>query len=258
MTSLSSSALVLVGHGSGNYPDAAKPILALAESIRARAVFAEVAAVFMKQAPPLSSALSQVKARTVYVVPVFAGRGYYTGTLIPREIGLTGQVTERDGRRVIYTEPAGTHPRLPGLLACRAEGVARSCGWAPGETSLLLIAHGSARPGGAGETPRAIAAALSAMNHFAEVELAFLEQEPFARHWPEMVKGGRVVALPLLVAQGLHAGRDIPPLFGLPQGETGPVESHGRRVALATGLGAEPELEEIILDLVRGSPDTRS
>lgn len=252
--SLSASALVLVGHGSGNYPDAAKPILALAESIRTRRLFAEVAAVFMKQDPPLSSALSLVKARTVYVVPVFAGRGYYTGTLIPHEIGLTGQVTERDGRRVIYTEPAGTHPRLPGLLACRADGVARSCGWEPGETSLLLIAHGSARPGGAGETPRAIASALSAMNCFAEVELVFLEQEPLARDWPGMVREKRVVALPLLVAQGMHAGRDIPPLFGLRQGETGPVDCEGRRVALATGLGAEPELEEIILDLVRGSP----
>jgi len=251
---LSSSALVLVGHGSGNYPDAAKPILALAESIRARKLFDQVAAVFMKQDPPLSAALSLVEAQTVYVVPVFAGRGYYTGTLIPREIGLTGQVTERGGRRVIYTEPAGTHPRLPGLLACRADGVARSCGWEPKETSLLLIAHGSARPGGAGETPRAITTALGALTHFAEVELVFLEQEPFARDWPGMVQGKHVVALPLLVAQGMHAGRDIPPLFGLTQGETGPVQCQGRRVALATGLGAEPELEEIILDLVRGSP----
>jgi sirohydrochlorin cobaltochelatase len=249
----SDSALVLVGHGSGNYPDAAKPILALAESIRGRKLFAQVTAVFMKQDPPLGAALSQVSAATIFVVPVFAGRGYYTGTLIPREIGLTGQVTRRDGRTVIYTEPAGTHPRLPSLLACRADGVARSCGWEPVKVSLLLIAHGSSRPGGAGETPRAIASALSAMNHFAEVELCFLEQEPFASHWPDMIKGREVVALPLLVAQGMHAGQDIPPLFGLTQGETGPLESHGRQVALATGLGAEPELEEIILDLVRGS-----
>jgi sirohydrochlorin cobaltochelatase len=251
---LSSSALVLVGHGSGRYPDAARPVLALAESIRGRGLFAEVTAVFMKQDPPLAAALSLVSAPIVYVVPVFAGRGFYTGTLIPREIGLTGQVTQRDGRRVLYTEPAGSHPRLPGLLACRADGMAQACGWKPEETSLLLIAHGSSRPGGAGETPKAIAAALAGMNHFAEVQLCFLEQDPFAHDWPKMIKGGRVVALPLLVAQGLHAGQDIPPLFGLAPGETGPVDSHGRQVALATGLGAEPELEDIILDLVRGSP----
>lgn len=250
---LSAASLVLVGHGSANYPDAARPVLDLAESIRKRGLFKDVAAVFMKQDPPLAAALSLVSAPTVYVVPVFAGRGFYTGTLIPREIGLTGPVTETAGRRVIYTEPAGAHPRLPGLLACRADGVARGCGWDPAETSLLLIAHGSARPGGAGETPRAIAAAMGAMNHFAEVALGFLEQDPFARGWPDLLRGGKVVALPLLVAQGMHAGRDIPPLFGLNQGETGPVDSHGRRVVLATGLGAEPELEEIILDLVRGA-----
>jgi sirohydrochlorin cobaltochelatase len=247
------SSLVLVGHGSANYPDAARPVLDLAESIRKRGLFRDVAAVFMKQDPPLAAALSLVTAPTVHVVPVFAGRGFYTGTLIPREIGLTGAVTEIAGRRVIYTEPAGAHPRLPGLLAARAEGVMRSCGWNPTETGLLLIAHGSARPGGAGETPRAIAAAMAAMGRFAEVGLGFLEQPPFARDWPSLVGGRRLVALPLLVAQGMHAGRDIPPLFGLARGETGPVDSHGRQVALATGLGAEPELEEIILDLVRGA-----
>lgn len=253
MTPLSSSSLILVGHGSGNYPDAAAPVQALAESIGRRGLFQDVAAVFMKQAPRLSDALSLVSAATVYVVPVFAGQGYYTGTLIPREMGLTGQVTQRDGRRILYTEPAGTHPRLPGVLACRADGMARSCGWSAAETSLLLIAHGSSRPGGAGETPRAIADSLAAMDHFREVGLGFLEQEPLATGWPDLVDGGKVVALPLLVAQGMHAGRDIPPLFGMVQGQTGPVHSHGRQVALATGLGAEPELEDIILDLVRQS-----
>lgn len=250
---LSTASLVLVGHGSAHYPDAARPVLALAESIRGRGLFTDVAAVFMKQDPPLAAALSLVSAPTVYVVPVFAGRGFYTGTLIPREIGLSGPITETAGRRVIYTEPAGAHPDLPGLLARRAETVAQACGWKPEDVSLLLIAHGSARQGGAGETPRAIAAAMAAMNHFAEVGLGFLEQEPFARDWPALVRGGKVVALPLLVAQGMHAGRDIPPLFGLTQGESGPVDCRGRRVILATGLGAEPELEEIILDLVRGA-----
>lgn len=250
---LEHSALVLVGHGSARHPDGAGPVLALAESIRKRGIFAEVAAVFLKQDPPLAAAETLVKAPTVFIVPVFAGKGHYTGTLIPREIGLTGKETIRDGRRFVYTEPAGTHPRIPGLLACRADGVARSRGWNPAEASLLLIAHGSARPGGAGETPKAIAAAIEAMGNFAEVTLAFLEQEPFAGQWRERVRGKRIVALPLLVAQGMHASRDIPPLFGMSGTGTGPVTCDGRQVVLGTGLGAEPELEEIILDLVRGA-----
>ena len=55
--------------------------------------------------------------------------------------------------------------------------------------------------------------------------------------------------MPLLVAQGMHASQDIPPIFGLEAGQRGPVEIRGHRVALATGLGAEPELVEVILDM---------
>ena len=113
-----------------------------------------------------------------------------------------------------------------------------------------MIAHGSSRPGAAGETPRAIAAAIAATGHFAEVALVFLEQEPEAEDWSRMLTTRDVVALPLLVAQGMHASRDIPPLFGLNHGETGPVESQGHRVVLATGIGAEPELADIIVEMV--------
>lgn len=243
-------AVVLVGHGSARYPDSVAPILALAEALRARGPWGEVAAVFMKQSPGLDQALSLVAAPEVVVVPVFAGKGYYTDTLIPRAMGLDGPVTRRDGRTIRYTAPVGGHPLIPGVLACRADGVARSGGLSPHDVSLLMIAHGSARPGGSGETPRAIAAAIAAQNHFAEVALAFLEQEPFAADWRGMVTGREVVVLPLLIAQGLHASQDIPPMFGLEPGRTGPVELDGRRIRLATGLGAEPDLVEIVAEMV--------
>jgi len=246
------TALVLVGHGSTRHPDGAVPVLALAEDIRRRHLFREVVAVFMKQPPYLSALESLVTAATVVVVPVFAGKGDYTDTVIPREMGLTGRVTERHGRRFLYTAPAGTHPRIPHLLAGRAEGVATAAGMTAAGSALLLIAHGSPRPGGAGDTPRSIAAALAAMNRFAEVALVFLEQEPRAAGWAGRVTCRDVVALPLLVAQGMHASRDIPPLFGLGPSGTGPVESAGHRVVLATGIGGEPDLVEVILEMARG------
>ncbi|WP_239988537.1 CbiX/SirB N-terminal domain-containing protein [Paramagnetospirillum kuznetsovii] len=246
---MTTSALVLVGHGSTRHPDGAAPVLALADDIRRSGRFAQVAAVFMKQSPKLAEAEAMVNAATVFVVPVFAGKGYYTDTLIPREMGLVGPITERGGRRFIYTAPAGTHPRIPGVLACRAEGVATGAGMVVAETTLLLIAHGSSRPGGAGETPRAIAAAMAAMNRFAEIVLVFLEQEPKAETWASLATCRDVVALPLLVAQGMHASQDIPPLFGLENGNRGPVQSQGHRVVLGTGLGAEPELVDIILEM---------
>lgn len=243
-------AIILVGHGSARHPDSAAPIHALAESLRRRGPWREVAAVFMKQAPTLDRALELVQADEVVIVPVFAGKGYYTDRLIPRSMGLTGPITRKDGRVLFYTPPAGCHPRIPGLMACRADGVARASGLDPKAASLLLIAHGSARPGGSGETPKAIADAISAMNHFAEVRLAFLEQAPFATDWRDLVTGTELVVLPLLVAQGMHASQDIPPLFGLDSGETGPVAIDGRHARLATGLGAEPDLVDIIAEMI--------
>lgn len=245
-------AIILIGHGSARQPDSARPILALAEALRARGPWTEVAAAFMKQEPRLSDALDRVTARRVVIVPVFAGKGYYTDALIPREMGLDGPLTRRGGRTLVMTPPVGCDPRIPGLMACRADGVARSAGVDPTRAALLLIAHGSGRPGGAGETPKAIAAAIAAMNHFAQVALAFLEQEPFARDWPDLLPpGGEVVVLPLLVAQGTHASQDIPPLFGLRAGETGPVDIAGRRVRMTSGLGAEPELVDIVATMVQ-------
>lgn len=241
--------VILVGHGSARHPESAQPIRDLAAALK-RSHGWDTHAVFMKQAPFLDQAFERVAAPVVVVVPVFAGKGYYTDQLIPRAMTLTGPITRRDGRVIHYTPPAGTHPRIPGLMACRAAGVAQQSGSAFEECALLLLAHGSARPGGSGETPRAIADAIRAMDCFAEVALAFLEQEPFATNWPALVTRREVVALPLLVAQGMHASQDIPPLFGLQSGQTGPVEAHGHRIRLAAGLGAEPELVDIVAEMV--------
>lgn len=244
-------AIVLIGHGSARQPESARPILALAEALRERGPWTEVNAAFMKQDPRLDRALEQVTAKRVVIVPVFAGKGYYTDVLIPRGMGLDGPLARRGGRTLIMTQPVGCDPRIPGLMACRADGVVRSAGVDPTGATLLLVAHGSGRPGGAGETPKAIAAAIAAMNHFAQVTLTFLEQEPFARDWPDLVRpGGEMVVLPLLVAQGTHASQDIPPLFGMSAGQTGPVDIAGRRVRMTTGLGAEPELVDIVATMI--------
>lgn len=246
-------AIVLVGHGSARHPESAAPIHALADSMGARWPGIEASAVFMKQAPFLDQALSGIAASRVAIVPVFAGKGYYTDQMIPRAMGLTGAVTVSEGRTLFYTPPAGTHPRIPDLMRRRAAVIAAAAGLDPAECALLVIAHGSARPGGSGETPRAITAAIAQFGTFAEVALAFLEQEPFATSWQEMVSRRNVIVLPLLVAQGMHASQDIPPLFGLTAGRTGPVEIDGHIIRLASGLGAEPELVDIIAEMVAGA-----
>src|SRR5258707_15613524 len=64
-------ALLLIGHGSTNLPDAAGPLLAHAEAVRASGRFAEVAVGMMLGKPDVISAFGTLTASVVHVVPVF-------------------------------------------------------------------------------------------------------------------------------------------------------------------------------------------
>ncbi len=246
------TSLILVGHGASRIKDAARPVQDLAAALVAQGGFSQVQAAFMKQEPRLAPVEQLSSAAVTVVVPVFAGSGWYTDTLIPREMGLDGAITRRCGRTVFYTAPVGTHPAIPALMAARAEAGAMAAGLDPAQAALVLIAHGSGRPGGAGRTPHAIATAIAAMGRFAQVSLGFLEQEPRAKDWRQWVGRREVVVLPLLVAQGLHARDDVPPLFGLAAGTMGVGECDGRRVVLVGGLGAEPALVHIVAAMAEG------
>src|ERR1700712_5654242 len=101
------SALVIVGHGSTVNPDSSAPTLDHAEEIVRRGVFGEVQCAFWKEEPSLRQGLAMVEAEEVYVVPNFTSEGYFTRTIIPRELELAGPLTVRDGRTIRYCEPVG-------------------------------------------------------------------------------------------------------------------------------------------------------
>ena len=112
---LRGAALVLVGHGSVRNTHSSVPTRRLAEILRRRDLFAEVTACFWKESPPLREALTRINAAEVFVVPNFAGVGYFTHEVIPREMGLSGPVTRvadarGEMRCIHYTPPVGAHP----------------------------------------------------------------------------------------------------------------------------------------------------
>ena len=75
-------------------------------------------------------------------MPNFISEGYFTQTVIPRELELSGRVTERiDGQVWNYCEPVGNHPSMTELLLQRAREVAP--GVPENETSLLIVGHGT-------------------------------------------------------------------------------------------------------------------
>lgn len=244
------AALLLVGHGSSRVTTGRVAACRLADALREMGLFAEVQACFWKEAPLLS--LDLVASPTVYVVPYFSGVGIFTRKLIPEKLGLTGTTSHINGRTIRYSPPVGSHPEIPCLLCRRAHDLCARERLPAADTSLLLIAHGSAKPGGSSGTPERIAQRLRLDAGFGEVVTVYIEQAPNVADWSQLVSRPNVIAAPLLVSEGMHASEDLPPLFGLTSSEGGPTAIDGRRVWLMGGIGRDPEVAQIILDLIRG------
>jgi sirohydrochlorin cobaltochelatase len=249
MNAWKNAALLLVGHGSSRLAASRQATDRLAEAIRRQQLFAEVKACFWKEEPFLS--LDLVSAPTVYVVPNFAGEGSFTQRLIPEKLGISGTFSDIAGRRLIYTQPVGCHPRLPELLHRRALIVCRNNDVAPDRSGLLIVGHGSRKTGGVSATPEAVAETLRRKGAFAEVTTAYLEQAPFVADWPQRTAARHMIVAPWLISEGMHASEDLPPLFGLTTPTGGPVSVHGRTVWLMDGIGRDSEVVEMILDHIR-------
>jgi sirohydrochlorin cobaltochelatase len=61
-----------------------------------------------------------VEAENVILIPVFIAEGWHTRETIPEDLGLTGEVTVREGKTIFYGAPVGTHPSMANLIAARA------------------------------------------------------------------------------------------------------------------------------------------
>jgi sirohydrochlorin cobaltochelatase len=237
--------LVLVAHGSEKRPQSTDFLHDLARDLREQGAVSSVTALFMGGQPSVTAfplIVGAAEDAPVGVVPVFMGRGYYTDELVPAALRL-----QRCPANVIYADPVGCHPAMPDLIAAKARSVAKVAGLEPGGVNLMLVAHGSSRPGGSGDTPKAMAQAIASSNVFAAVETAFLEQDPRAETWRTIFPEGDVVVVPLVLSQGLHGTQDIPAAFGFgPEG--GARRDGGRTVALASGLGLAPELSHMVME----------
>src|ERR1700682_3278583 len=145
MSDRNATALLIVGHGSTVNPDSSAPTLAHAAEIRRRRMFADVACAFWKEEPSLRDAVflfDNPAIKDVYVVPNFISEGYFTQTVIPRELEMNGRTTKRvNGQMWNYCEPVGNDPSMTDLLLKRANEIAPD---APERsTTLLIAAHGT-------------------------------------------------------------------------------------------------------------------
>jgi len=273
------SALLIVGHGSTVNPDSSAPTLAHAAEIRRRGAFRDVRCAFWKEEPSLRDALflfDPDEIRDVYVVPNFISEGYFTQTVIPRELELTGPMTKRaTGQAWYYCAPVGNNPSVTELLLRRAKEVAPNVD--PAQTSLLIVAHGTDLNENSAVAAKREADKICALGQYAVVLNVYMEEPPLVSDWEKLTTTKNVVVVPFFISDGLHSYEDIPVLLGIKaesshlkrsdsadlsmghsnvddaasQGEVfqrNPYQINDRLLFYASAIGTDPRFAQIIID----------
>ncbi|MEO5720939.1 MAG: CbiX/SirB N-terminal domain-containing protein [Chthoniobacterales bacterium] len=259
------SALLIVGHGSTVNPDSSRPTLAHVEEIRRRGLFAKVACCFWKEEPSLRDALYSFQnpaVEEVFVVPNFISEGYFTQTVIPRELELDGALTTRASGQVWkYCEPVGNHPAMTELLLQRAREVAP--GVPENEASLLIVGHGTSLNDNSAVAAKREAARMRERANYGAVLNVYMEEAPLVAEWAQLTKTPHVVVVPFFISDGLHSYEDIPVLLGIeaePSGDIfqrNPHALQGRSLYYASSLGTHPRLADLLLEQAAAFDENR-
>ena len=255
MVSRSTSALLIVGHGSTVNPDSSAPTLRHAADIRRRGIFAEVACGFWKEEPSLRDSLLFFRdpaIRDVYVVPNFISEGYFTRTVIPRELELTGPETRRQSGQIWkYCQPVGNHQGMTELLLQRAHEVAPDV--PEGETTLLIVGHGTGLNDNSAVAAKHQVELIRALRRYAAVLNVYMEEPPLVSDWLKLTQSRNVVVVPFFISDGLHSYEDIPEMLGIHSkslnGDSdNPHEVQGRSLFYSTAIGTDPKFADVIID----------
>jgi sirohydrochlorin cobaltochelatase len=231
MSSNKKKALLIVAHGSTVNPDSSAPTLAHTVEIRRREVFADVQCAFWKEEPSLRDALflfDPESIREVYVVPNFISEGYFTQTIVPRELELNGRITERSNGQIWrFCEPVGNHALMTELLLKRARDVAPDA--TPADTSLLIVAHGTDLNENSAVAAKREAEKIRALGQYAAVLNVYMEEPPLVSDWRKLTTTPNVVVVPFFISDGLHSYEDIPRLLGIASRHPEPRKPSGSK-----------------------------
>lgn len=266
----SDAALVLVGHGSTLNAESAAPTYQHADELRRRKIFGQVLEAFWKIEPSICGVLRGVFARRVFIVPLFISEGYFTEEVIPRELGFNAQsfprVQQRDAQTLYYCGPVGTHDSMTDVLLARArEVVERFPGQnaAPSNTALFIAGHGTGNNENSRKAIERQVELIRAQKIYAEVNSAFMEEEPRIGDCYQLAQAKNIVMVPFFISDGLHSYEDIPVMLGEPVAEVqqrfrrgeptwrNPTEKNGKHVWYASSIGSETHIADVILERVR-------
>jgi sirohydrochlorin cobaltochelatase len=213
-------------------------------------VYREVLTIFWKQEPHFRELYDMTDANEVILVPVMTASGYYTNTVLPRELRLDDPP---HGTSVYITQPIGELSGMTDIIVEQAVSVATENGIEPGEAHLLLVGHGTRRdPVRSGATTYRHANEINTRRLFQTVKAGFLDQDPEVPEAFAAINGNRsdpVIIVPFLIASGGHGADDIPESLGQEPGiRLGKV--NGRPAVFGEAAGEHPGAVNLILQAV--------
>lgn len=220
-------ALILCSHGVNGAPGAATDHAA---RLRERGLFADVTAACLSGAPEIGAVIDAVRATRIVVVPFLMAAGRAFNTKLPARIAQS-----RHADRVSLAEPVGTHPDIAGLIEAKAAALASARGWSPGDTLLVVAAHGTARDPESGVAARAHAMQIARSRQFAAVEAGYLDEAPSIANLLAGRTARHAIGVGLFADAGPHGGGDAEAPFRT-----------GRDAVYAGPIGPDPALIEVV------------
>jgi len=283
--------LVVLGHGTEQNANSAAPVYQHAAELRRRRIFAGVREAFWKQEPKIKKVLSEISAPRVFIAPLFISEGYFSGEVIPCELGFASGLSTlntpasaalRRGKPAasrrseaktdqpstwIYCRPVGTHDSMTHVLLGRAREIVEQFPFPrppkPQDITLFIAGHGTEENENSRQAIERQAGLIRAMSLYAGVHAIFLEESPRIADCYKLAQTKNLVVVPFFISDGLHTQEDIPVMLGEAQpvvrqrlagGQPpwrNPTGKNGRLVWYAPAVGSEPHVADVILERVR-------
>ena len=264
----SDAVLVVLGHGTTQNDGSAAPVFQHAAELRRRKFFAAVREAFWKQEPQIKTVLLEISAPRVFIVPLFISEGYFSGEVIPRELGFdASRITHHASRTLIYCQPVGTHESMTEVILSCAKKTVEQFPFPrapkPEDITLFIAGHGTEKNENSRKAIERQVELIQAMNRYAGVHAIFMEESPRMADCYQLARTKNLVVVPFFISDGLHTREDIPVLLGeakpmveqrLAAGQPAwrnPTEKNGRLVWYSPTVGSEPRLADVILERVR-------
>lgn len=206
--------------------------------------FESVVACCLHGMPNLAMAFVRARAPRIAVVPMLMANGYTCQTVLPAAVAEVAP----DNSSIRITPPLGASAGVGDIIARRALLACLDKGWQPAQAALVVVGHGTERDARSGETVERTATRLHNGGAFGMVRAGFLEQPPLVVDVLKALGERDCVVAGYFAEAGGHAQHDLPEQ----------IRSVRPAAAYLGPVGADPEITDVLLDLVAAGTSSTS